>query len=84
MNSFFLPIGVLDFEEEIPEDVEYYIEIEWEEDDEGNIGWFATLFVDDKKQKNITNDLSEKDSSIVLKSMWEYIEDCSDPGPYSI
>lgn len=84
MNSFFLPLGILDFEEEIHEDLEYYIEIELREDAEGNIGWVATLFVDDKKLKNITNDLSQKDRSIVLKSIWEHMEDCSDQDPYSI
>lgn len=75
MNSFFLPIGVLDFEEEIPEDVEYYIEIEWEEDQEGVIDWFANLFVYGKKQDNITYDLSRKDGSRVLRSILEQMEE---------
>lgn len=74
MNSFFLPMGVLDYEEEIPEDVEYYIEIEWEEDPEGVIDWFANLFVYGKKQANITYDLSRKDERRVLRNILEQME----------
>lgn len=75
MNSFFLPMGVLDYEEEIPEDVVYYIEIEWEEDQEGVIDWFANLFVYGKKQENITYDLSRKDERRVLRIILEQMEE---------
>jgi hypothetical protein len=67
-------MGALDYEEEIPEDVEYYIEIEWEEDPEGVIDWFANLFVYGK-QENITYDLSRKDERRVLRSILEQMEE---------
>lgn len=52
-------MGELDFEYSLPEDVDYEIVVDWEEDTDG-IEWSCTLYIDGK-QHDITYELNSSD-----------------------
>lgn len=81
MNSFYIPCGDLRYEEDLPEDVEYYIEVEWEHEEEDNsvglpeyIDWFVTLHIYGEK-RDITYDLSREDERYIRREIQEQMEE---------
>lgn len=81
-GSFHLSCGDLLYEEDIPEDVPYFIEVEWTHDEaDDSVGlppctdWFVTRHDEHGKSYDITYDICPRDSKFVRSLVLEAVQD---------